>query len=325
MLKAAVIGSPIQHSVSPSIHNYWLKKYNIDGEYEKIHVKEDELEDFLANKGLFIGKGLSSYSGINITVPHKITTYESTKDRRKFTGWQADALEALNTVTVDNDKNISGYNTDVEGFTCCLERIDRERLSEIKNILILGAGGATRAVLASIFFKFWSVASEEGNSGKNNMPKMTIANRSRSNAESVKSKFAKFLFNNVDTLVEELTDRDIEMVGKKENSISDAHRQRLEEYKRNYDKQVEIIDWSHVDNQVNKTDLLINTTSLGMKGKPPLKINFEEIKRTCVVIDIVFNPLETELLKEVKKERLSNYRWFIYADRASSTSISKIF
>ena len=66
MKKAAVIGFPISHSWSPIIHNYWLKEYNLPGEYEKIEIKPADLKSFIFDK-----KNDNEFAGLNVTIPHK--------------------------------------------------------------------------------------------------------------------------------------------------------------------------------------------------------------------------------------------------------------
>ncbi|MFO0389152.1 MAG: shikimate dehydrogenase [Alphaproteobacteria bacterium] len=137
MKKAAVIGWPIKHSMSPVLHNYWLKHYNIQGSYEKIAV---EPIDF----GHFIGSLQSGeYQGINITVPYKelVVSLLNNKDASVI------ATGAANVVTVSNGR-LFGTNTDMYGFTKNLE--ESGMFPRKKRAVILGSGGAARSVIKAL-------------------------------------------------------------------------------------------------------------------------------------------------------------------------------
>jgi shikimate dehydrogenase len=136
MIRACVIGWPIKHSRSPIIHNYWLRRHGIEGAYEKEAVAPDELPDFLAR----IGQGIA---GCNVTVPHKEAVMEALGENIDAT---ARAVGAVNTVWSENG-TLRGANTDVEGFLSNLDHgapgWDKAPLKAV----VLGAGGAARAVV----------------------------------------------------------------------------------------------------------------------------------------------------------------------------------
>ena len=90
--KAGVIGHPIKHSLSPKIHGYWLKKYNIDGSYESIEVTKDQLPQFVKS----LAK--NGYKGINVTIPHKQAVMEFIDEVHN----DAAAIGAVNTNIVEN-------------------------------------------------------------------------------------------------------------------------------------------------------------------------------------------------------------------------------
>lgn len=135
MKKAGVIGHPIAHSLSPKLHNYWLKKYNINGEYKAYDVAPAALADFI---GSMVGK---NFSGCNITVPHKEAALRLIDDIDPL----AEKIGAINTLIV-RDGKISGSNTDVVGFS---ENI-KPHITGTKKAVILGAGGASRAVIVAL-------------------------------------------------------------------------------------------------------------------------------------------------------------------------------
>lgn len=132
---ACVIGWPVAHSRSPLIHRYWLAQHGIAGDYRREAVRPEALEDFvnhLAERG---------YVGANTTIPHKeavLRLAEPDKD--------ANAVGAANTLWLADGK-LRATNTDVEGFLCNLDDRAPGWDSNLDTALVLGAGGAARAVL----------------------------------------------------------------------------------------------------------------------------------------------------------------------------------
>lgn len=142
MAKAFVIGHPINHSRSPLIHGYWLRTYNIDGTYERIDVRPEQFEAFLWNVQE------AGFAGGNITIPHKEAAFRlanSLTDRARMIG-------AVNTVVIGADGRIHGDNTDAFGFVAHLDQsLGSEWLAQTgKTAVVLGAGGAARAVVAGL-------------------------------------------------------------------------------------------------------------------------------------------------------------------------------
>ena len=133
-----IIGSPIKHSLSPVLHNYWFKKYSINAEYSIIEATEDDLPK-IVNK---IKNG--EYSGINVTLPFKqkiISYIDKVINDAELTG-------SVNTVLEGNDKSVIGENTDVFGLQAAyLKEIDN---SLNKKVLIIGAGGVSPSVILSV-------------------------------------------------------------------------------------------------------------------------------------------------------------------------------
>jgi len=133
-----LIGYPVKHSLSAKMHNAAFKHLGIDAEYRLFEVKPHELDDFF-----------SSFKerlwGINITIPHKETSIKHMDELRE----EAGLIGAINTV-VRQENRLIGYNTDVIGFTKSLKE-DLNFNSAGKKALILGAGGASRAVSFGLF------------------------------------------------------------------------------------------------------------------------------------------------------------------------------
>jgi len=141
MTKTAVIGSPIQHSLSPTIHNHWFIENKMkDYTYEKIEVEHNnfsEAIDSLNEQG---------YLGLNVTVPLKEAAYEKS-DKLSESAIQTKAVNTL----LFRDGKIFGYNTDPVGFTKSLSQKVIDKKINKKNCLLLGAGGSSKAVLWSLF------------------------------------------------------------------------------------------------------------------------------------------------------------------------------
>lgn len=136
MTKAGVIGFPINHSKSPTIHNYWLKKYGINASYDKYEVRE--IDRFMENA--------RDFAGFNVTVPHKTAVIPFLDDLSE----QARKAGAVNTVVVRSDGTLYGHNTDGIGFIANVSA--RNPAFALKNsvVSVLGTGGAARGICAAM-------------------------------------------------------------------------------------------------------------------------------------------------------------------------------
>jgi shikimate dehydrogenase len=132
---ACVIGWPARHSRSPKLHGYWIKRYKIDGDYR---IEEVHPEDFPAFVGSLAAHG---YVGGNVTMPHKDAAFAlSEPDAR------AKAVGAANTLWLDGGR-LRSTNTDVEGFIGALDAAAPGWDKRTESAVVLGAGGAGRAVV----------------------------------------------------------------------------------------------------------------------------------------------------------------------------------
>lgn len=132
---AGVVGWPIDHSRSPIIHRHWLEKYKIAGTYDRRAVPPDQAESFF---GDFKSNG---WVGCNVTVPHKETAYRLAHHRHP----SADAVQAANTLWLEGDQ-LCAENTDTYGFMKHLDVSVPSWRETSTSVLILGAGGAARAI-----------------------------------------------------------------------------------------------------------------------------------------------------------------------------------
>lgn len=143
MIKSAVIGDPISHSLSPKIHNYFLKKYNISGDYRAIKVDSKNLEKEINN---LVRLG---YKGFNITIPHK----ESVIKFCDHLSNTAKMIGAVNTISILENNKIFGHNSDAQGFIDNIEFYYPDFEFKNKKIFVIGAGGAARAVIYALINK----------------------------------------------------------------------------------------------------------------------------------------------------------------------------
>ncbi len=164
MKKYLVIGNPISHSLSPELHNHWIKQHGLNALYEKKKLNDNELEKLISD----IKTG--SINGVNVTVPFKnaIIPYldELSNDAKN--------TQAVNTIYL-KDKKVIGHNTDIDGFENAIKKINFDFKN--KKIFILGAGG----VVPSIIYASIKMKSSE----------IIISNRTREKAEQVKKLFDK--------------------------------------------------------------------------------------------------------------------------------------
>ncbi|MCR5261246.1 MAG: shikimate dehydrogenase [Candidatus Gastranaerophilales bacterium] len=179
MIKTALIGHPLGHSLSGVIHNAAFKALGLDGKYELLDVKPEKLSetiDFLKKEG---------YSGFNVTIPYKVEV-------AKYLHLQDYLVEyagCTNCVRINAKGEMFGYNTDIYGFTTAIPENIRKNL-EGKKALIIGNGGAARAVAAALVMMKLSVIdfkvrSLEKASAVSDFMKMKFKNTTCSFAENL--------------------------------------------------------------------------------------------------------------------------------------------
>ena len=227
MKKACVIGWPISHSRSPLIHGYWLKQYGIEGSYTRQPVEQAALAEFLSSLGM------NGYVGCNVTIPHKESAFHLVTPADPST----ERLGAVNTVYLRDGKTL-GTNTDGEGFINSLLNSVPDLALKNTRVVILGAGGASLAVVNAIL--------EQG------AGEVVVLNRTLEKAEQLRRRFGE---------------------------------------------RVTPAEWHKAADQLSECSLLVNTTSLGMKGQPDLNLDLTRLNTSAVVTDIVYTPLRTQLLE----------------------------
>ena len=163
MKRYSVIGNPIDHSLSPKLHNYWLKVNNIEANYNKIKLEESEIKNFIKE----IKK--QKIIGCNVTVPFKKKVIPYLDKLSP----ESEKTQSVNTIIFHNNLLV-GHNTDIVGFQKAIQNTNYN--FENKKILILGAGG----VVPSIIFAL----------NKMNVSKIIISNRTKEKAVNLKNQFS---------------------------------------------------------------------------------------------------------------------------------------
>jgi len=239
-----VIGWPIKHSLSPAMHNAAFKALGIDAKYELFEVRPEELENFILNR--------KDVSGFNITVPHKIRAREILeKSQPLVTHTQFDVKLTGAVNTVKRTVNTLEYkNTDVLGFQTALKE-DLKFNAENKNALVIGCGGAGRAVIAALSCK------------DNGINKIYVCEINNAQVDSAKKHFLKL-------------PQDLQDIVK---------------------KKIEFISLEQLPAGIKASQLLVNTSPLGMKEGDLPVIDKKLLHKGLSVYDVIYNR-ETELIKD---------------------------
>ena len=163
MKKYLVIGNPIDHSLSPKLHNYWIKKNKIDAIYDKKLINESDIKDVIFQ----VKK--ENINGVNVTVPFKKTVIPFVDELTA----EAKDSQSINTIYKENGKVI-GHNTDMAGFELGLRHVNYNVKN--KKIFILGAGGVVSSVILIL--------------KKMGASKIILSNRTKKKAEDLKKSFS---------------------------------------------------------------------------------------------------------------------------------------
>lgn len=226
---AEVIGDPIAQSKSPLIHGFWLEALGIAGDYRRAHVKSDGLAAYVAER-----RDDPDWRGCNVTMPHKAVIMDLVDDPGAVRG----TIGAMNTVVRQPDGTLIGTNTDAAGFYAPLAELDLEGAP----VVVIGAGGAARAVLFAL--------------ARANVGPVTILNRSPLKAMGLLATF-----------------------GLKGDVVA-------------------------LDAPLPPAALLVNSSSLGMTGQPPLNLDLSPLPAGAIVYDLVYSPLRTGLLQAAEARGL---------------------
>ena len=229
--KAGVLGWPVAHSRSPRLHGFWLARHGIDGAYLPLPVRPARFASAVRALGDL------GFAGANVTIPHKEAAFALCDEVSPV----ARRAGSVNTLTFGADGRLHGTSTDGFGFLESIREQAPGWAAAAGPAVILGAGGAVRAVAAALL--------DAG------CPRLVLVNRTPARAAAL----ARDLGGPV-----EVTDRP----------------------------------------PLNGAALLVNGTSLGMQGEPPLEIDLAPLPAGAVVADMVYVPLETRLLAAARARGL---------------------
>ena len=250
MKKYLVIGNPIEHSLSPKLHNYWIKKNNINAIYEKKQINESDIKEIITE--VRSGK----ISGINVTIPFKKLVIPFLDELSS----EASKSQSVNTIYKEKDKVI-GHNTDIAGFELGLRHFKYDVKN--KKIFILGGGGVVSSIIIAL--------------KKMEASKIILSNRTKQKALDLKKLFSD----------------------------------------------IEVIDWE----EIPEFDMIVNATSIGLNKEDKIKIKYENSGKNKFFYDVIYNPKETNFLKNAKKfgNKIENGKMmFIYQAHLAFTLWHKI-
>ena len=162
MKKYLVIGNPIEHSLSPKLHNHWFKKNKIDAIYDRKKLDENEIKNVISEVKE------EKLSGINVTVPFKKVVIPFLDELSP----EAKETQSVNTIYLQNGK-VVGHNTDISGFELGIKYCKYDIKNKV--VLILGAGGVVSSIIIAL--------------KKLQVSKIIVSNRTKSKAEDLKKIF----------------------------------------------------------------------------------------------------------------------------------------
>ncbi len=228
---AGVIGTPIAHSRSPRLHQHWLRRYGLPGHYIPMDVASSDLEEAIRTLPKL------GFVGLNVTIPHK----EHVMGLADLVTDRAAVIGSVNTLIFRSDGKVHGDNTDGYGFLQNLRQGAPDWDPPTGPAAVIGAGGAARAVLASLL--------DAG------APEIRLTNRTRNRAD---------------------------------------------ELQREFGQKIKIFDWVKAGNTLDGAHTVVNASALGMTGKPEMRIPLDGLSPDAVVTDLVYTPLETQLLAHAR-------------------------
>ena len=228
---AGVMGWPVAHTRSPAIHNHWIARHGLKGAYVQLPVHPDRLEAAL------LGLPALGFAGCNVTVPHKVSAMHFMDELHPT----AQRVAAINTIVVQPDGSLLGMNNDGAGYVQSLRDADPTWRGDAGPALVLGAGGAARAIVVALL--------DEG------VPELRITNRTLERAQALAEAFGE---------------------------------------------RVKVVPWAQRNDAMAGVSLLVNTTTQGMHGQPPLDVALDALPAAAMVSDAIYIPMETPLLAQAR-------------------------
>jgi len=246
----AIIGKPLSHSLSPTLHNFWLKEYKISGNYNFLEININEIYNVLDK----IRE--KEIKGVNVTLPYKQKVIPFLDKLSDF----AKESNSVNTIYLNDKNELVGDNTDIYGIQeGYIKKIIIEKKKSFR-ALIIGAGGVSPSIIVSLY--------------KAGITKISLVNRTYQKAHELKEKFSN----------------------------------------------LELLKWENYKNKIQSFDIIINATSLGLKGGENFDFVLEDFKTTMIYVDTIYNPLETKMIKHFKANKIKTYNgldMFMYQGQKS--------
>ena len=245
-----IIGNPISHSLSPTLHNFWFSKYKFNFKYMSSEINESQIKQIIEkikNREL---------AGANVTLPFKqkvIPLLDKIVNDAKETS-------SVNTIYLDESGSVVGDNTDVYGLQAGYLKEIFIKKNNNQKALILGAGGVSPSIIYAL--------------KKSNAFNISLSNRTYEKSIFLKKKFPE----------------------------------------------ISIIDWSKLNEMIEKFDIIINATSLGLSSKEDFNFDLNKISNSSIYIDTIYNPLETNAIKKLKKRNIKTFNglnMFVYQGQKS--------
>jgi len=234
---AGVCGWPIHHSLSPLLHNFWLREMNIKGAYVHFAVRPDEAEY------AFQSLKHTTISGVNVTLPLKELAFNAADERTP----DAEKLSVANCLYKRDDKLVA-HNTDLEGFAAPLLKSLGTNAIMNTPAFVIGTGGASRAVIGALL----ALSS----------PEIRICGRRDEKTQNLANEIGL--------------------------------------------PSLYAVPWTQRHTALSGAGLIINASAGGMSGKPNLDIRLDHASEGAFVYDLIYTPLETELIKTAKKRGLKH-------------------
>jgi shikimate dehydrogenase len=231
-LLAGVMGSPVLHSRSPKLHNYWLAQHKLAGAYLPLAIPAQRLHAALRALPAL------GFSGCNLTIPHKEAALEIVDRVHPV----ARRIGAINCVVVAPDETLEGQNHDAFGYIESIREAQPSWRADAGPIAVIGAGGGARAVLVSLI----DAGARE----------IRLVNRTFARASTLQ---------------------------------------------RDLGGPIQTLPWEERAAALADVAMLVNTTSQGMVGAPPLELELDALPPRALVSDIIYIPRETPLLAAARK------------------------
>jgi shikimate dehydrogenase len=222
----AVIGDPVSQSLSPVMHNGWFADHGLDAVYVALQLRSDDPVAAI--------RALNGFAGLNVTTPHKESAAKAAAHRQS---------EVANVLRREEDGAFSAFNTDGEGFLDSLSESAPDWRGRVRQVLILGAGGAALGV---------------GKALSPHVNTIHFANRTAARAEQTAS------------------------------AVPNGRTLR----------------WDDLGRGFGQADLIVQATTLGMKGQPNIDWPVSACQSNVIVAEIVYRPLETALLRAARERGL---------------------